>query len=64
VRVGFWLENALRRWRGDPFRTFVHAPMDMTRMVEDAGFRLASRRQMLFWSADVFVNARSFTTAL
>lgn len=25
VRLGMWLENALRRWRGNPFRTFVHA---------------------------------------
>jgi hypothetical protein len=55
VRVGIWLENALRRWRGNPFRTFVHPPLEMTQMIEGAGFTLANRRRTLFWSADVFV---------
>jgi len=55
VRVGIWLENALRRWRGNPFRTFVHPPLEMTQIIERAGFKLASRRRTLSWSADVFV---------
>jgi magnesium-protoporphyrin O-methyltransferase len=55
VRLGIWLENALRRRRGNPFRTFVHPPLEMTRMIERAGFTLASRRRTLSWSSDVFV---------
>jgi magnesium-protoporphyrin O-methyltransferase len=55
VRLGVWLENALRRRRGNPFRTFVHPPLEMTRMIERAGFMLASRRRTLSWSSDVFV---------
>ena len=55
VRLGVWLENAGRRRRGNPFRTFVHSPSDMTRIIERAGFKLASRRRTLGWSADVFV---------
>lgn len=55
VRVGIWLENALRRRRGNPFRTFVHSPLEMTQIIERAGFKLTSRRRTLSWSADVFV---------
>ena len=55
VRLGVWVENALRRLRGNPFRTFVHPPLEMTRMIERAGFTLASRRRTLSWSSDVFV---------
>jgi len=29
VRVGLWLENLMRRWKGNPFRTFVHSPTQM-----------------------------------
>jgi len=55
VRFGVWLENALRRRRGNPFRTFVHPPLEMTRMIERAGFTLTSRRRTLSWSSDVFM---------
>jgi 16S rRNA G966 N2-methylase RsmD len=57
VRFGVWLENALRRRRGNPFRTFVHSPSGITQTVERAGFKLAGRRQTLAWSADIFVKA-------
>jgi ubiquinone/menaquinone biosynthesis C-methylase UbiE len=55
VRLGLWLENAMRRRSGNPFRTFLHPPSEMTRLIELAGFRLASRRRTPAWSADVFV---------
>jgi magnesium-protoporphyrin O-methyltransferase len=55
VRLGVWLENALRHWRGNAFRTFVHPPPKMIQMVERAGFTLASRRRTLSWSCDAFV---------
>jgi SAM-dependent methyltransferase len=55
VRFSVRIENALRRWWSNPFRTFVHPPDEMERIVEAAGFRLASRRCTPAWSADVFV---------
>jgi hypothetical protein len=55
VRAGMWLENAIRRRRGNPFRTFVHPPVEMMRIIAEAGFRLASRDRTPAWSADVFV---------
>jgi hypothetical protein len=55
VRLGIWLENAMRRWRANPFRTFVHPPLEMTRIIEEAGFTRVSRQRTLFWSSDVFV---------
>ena len=58
VRAGIWLENALRRRRGNPFRTFVHPPSEMLRIIEAAGFSLASRARTPAWSADVFVKSR------
>ena len=58
VRAGNWLENAMRRRRGNPFRTFVHAPAEMMRVVEGAGFRLSSRLLTRAWSADVFVKSK------
>ena len=51
----YTVENAMRRRRSNPFRTFVHSPLDMNRIIERAGFELASRRCTLMWSADVFV---------
>jgi len=55
VRAGVWFENTMRRRRANPFRTFVHSPSEMERLIERAGFALASRRQTVAWSADVFV---------
>jgi SAM-dependent methyltransferase len=54
VRLGVKCENAIRRRRGKPFRTFVHPPADMLRIIESAGFRLVSRAETMMWSADVF----------
>ena len=55
VRAGIWLENAMRRRRGNPFCTFVHPPSEMTRIIQGAGFRLESRSRTPAWSCDVFV---------
>jgi hypothetical protein len=57
VRAGIWFENAMRRRQGNPFRTFVHPPSEMVRIIQGAGFKLASRRRTLAWSCDVFVKA-------
>ena len=55
VRLGIWLENAMRRRRGNPFRTFVHPPSQIGRIIERAGYTLASRHRTPAWSSDVFV---------
>lgn len=57
VRAWNWLENAMRRRSGNPFRTFIHPPAEMMQVVERAGFRLASRQRTRAWSADVFVKS-------
>jgi tRNA1(Val) A37 N6-methylase TrmN6 len=55
VKLGIWLENAMRRRRGNPFRTFVHPKSQMTRIIESAGFTLTTRHRTPAWSSDVFV---------
>jgi len=55
VRAGLWLENTMRRLRGNPFRTFLHAPTAMRQVLERRGFELVSRGQTGTWAADVFV---------
>jgi len=55
VRIGVWFENAMRRRRDNPFRTFVHPVGRMQQLIEHAGFELVNRHRTLAWSADVFV---------
>jgi len=55
VRASLAIENARRRMTGNPFRTFVHSPIDMEQLIRDAGFRLRSRRRTWMWSVDVYV---------
>jgi 16S rRNA G966 N2-methylase RsmD len=57
VRAGIWFENTRRRRKGNPFRTFVHPPSEMMRIIEAAGFQLASRQLTMAWSSDVFVKS-------
>ena len=45
VRLGVWLENALRRRRGNAFRTFVHPPSKMAEHDRTGGVQ--ARRQTL-----------------
>ena len=55
VRLALAAENGVRRLAGNPFRTFVHSPAAMERLIRQAGFELFSRRQTLVWSVDVFL---------
>ena len=55
VHAAVALDNAVRRIRGNPFRAFVHPVDGMTRMIQGAGFRLASRRHTWQWSAAVYL---------
>jgi tRNA1(Val) A37 N6-methylase TrmN6 len=57
VRLAVWFENAQRRRRGNPFRTFVHPPAELQRMIEAAGFTLLNRAQRMMWAAHVFVKS-------
>jgi SAM-dependent methyltransferase len=54
VRAAIAVENLLRRFRGDPFRSFVHPVERMKLVIESAGLRLVSRRETWQWSADVY----------
>jgi magnesium-protoporphyrin O-methyltransferase len=54
VRWGVRVENAIRRWRGNPFPTVVHPVDEMPHMIGDAGFTMMSRRQTMSWSAEVY----------
>jgi hypothetical protein len=58
VRAGIWFENAMRRREGNRFRTFVHPPSEMMRIIEAAGFMLTRRKRTPAWSADVFLKCR------
>lgn len=54
VRAVMWFDNKKRAGKSG-FRTFVHPPREMQRIIERAGFSLARRRQTLVWAVDVFV---------
>lgn len=56
VRAVIWFDNA-KRARKSGFRTFVHPPKEMQRIIERAGFSLTRRRQTLVWAIDVFVRS-------
>jgi len=54
VRAAVWLDNK-KRARKTGFRNFIHPPFGMQRIIQSAGFELASRRGTATWSVDVFV---------
>ena len=55
VRAVLEFDNLRRRLTGNSFRTFVHSPALMERLILGAGFSLSSRRTTWTWTADVFV---------
>jgi SAM-dependent methyltransferase len=52
VRLGVWFENGLRLLRSSSFRTIVHSPPEMQRIISE-GFELKSRSETAMWSIDV-----------
>jgi magnesium-protoporphyrin O-methyltransferase len=54
VRAVIAFDNLRRRIAGNAFRTCVHSPVLMERMIREAGLTLASRRATWMWSVDVF----------
>ena len=61
VRLGVWIENALRRVKSNDFRTFVHPVMEMQRLIADDGFQLVNRSETAAWAADVYARAAEAT---
>ena len=49
TRAALWLENLLRRLRGDTFRSFVHPPAEMLAALEAVGLRDTFRWRGLGW---------------
>jgi SAM-dependent methyltransferase len=54
VRAGDALSNAIRRFKGRTFRTFVHSATQMATIITRAGFERVARRRTLTWCVDVY----------
>jgi magnesium-protoporphyrin O-methyltransferase len=54
TRLVFAIENLLHKIRGEEFRTFIHSPREMERIITSAGFRKLKRTRTLVWSIDLF----------
>jgi SAM-dependent methyltransferase len=59
ARFAVMLENAQRRLRKNPFRTFVHPAARMERLIRSAGFELSTRQETWMWSVDVYTRRDS-----
>jgi magnesium-protoporphyrin O-methyltransferase len=57
VRLGSWMENLPRRFRGSAFRTFIHPVPEMHAVLESSGLRMASCRQTPVWSIERWMRA-------
>ena len=57
ARAAMGADNLKRQLTGNPFRTFLHSPALMERMIRRGGFTLSSRRRTWIWSIDVFVRS-------
>jgi 2-polyprenyl-3-methyl-5-hydroxy-6-metoxy-1,4-benzoquinol methylase len=58
VRVAMAAENALRRLKGKTFRTVLHPPHEMERLILSEQFALSARRTTWFWCVDVYLRPR------
>jgi magnesium-protoporphyrin O-methyltransferase len=56
----FWLalENVRRRLVGNPFRSFVHAPVEMEACVTQEGLVRIHRSRTFVWSIDVYARTK------
>jgi magnesium-protoporphyrin O-methyltransferase len=54
LRLLFWIENTVRRLRGDAFRTFVHSTRKIESQLKQAGFVLQAVRQTFAWRIVLF----------
>ena len=58
-RAMIWVENLVRRVKGDEFRAFVHPAAALEAIVQESGFRRLSRSSTWVWCADVYSKARA-----
>jgi 2-polyprenyl-3-methyl-5-hydroxy-6-metoxy-1,4-benzoquinol methylase len=49
LRASFWLENSLRRLRGETFRAFVHPPAAMVAVLNETGLETRYRDRGFAW---------------
>jgi 2-polyprenyl-3-methyl-5-hydroxy-6-metoxy-1,4-benzoquinol methylase len=49
ARVSFWLENFVRRLRGETFRAFVHPPAAMVAVLNETGLRTRYQHRGFAW---------------
>ena len=54
VRAAVWVENTLRRARGNPFRAFVHPPAALDTLLRQCGFTRLYQESTLTWHADIY----------
>jgi len=59
ARVWNAILNGKRRLTGNSFRTYIHSPSEMARVVTAAGFRRMSHRGTWGWSVDVYARSTS-----
>ena len=57
VHVALWVENTLRRLRDNPFRAFVHSPMELEVLLRQRGFTRTHRESSPAWHADIYVRS-------
>lgn len=50
TRAAFWLDNMVRRMKGETFRTFTHQPAEMRAVLTRAGMRGAYRWRGFGWT--------------
>jgi hypothetical protein len=55
IRAWLSLQNIGREVAGSGFRTFVHSPMAMDRLLSQDGFRRVHRARTFAWSIDVYL---------
>jgi SAM-dependent methyltransferase len=55
VRAALWLENAVRRVRGNPFRAFVHSPTALDTLLRQNGFTRTYQASTFAWHIDIYV---------
>src|SRR5262249_51124306 len=54
VRAGNMLQNFWRRLRGNAFRTYVHLPSRMERVLEAAGLVRVAQKGTSLWTLEVY----------
>jgi Methyltransferase domain len=57
VRALIGIENLVRRFKGDDFRTFVHPAAALETSLRSAGFQRSNRRMTGIWCADTYAKA-------